>query len=124
MSESIKSDNKVKGNFGEKIVLKYLNKYGYEILDKNFESSYGEIDIIFKDKNYIVFAEIKSRTSVKYGLPAESVTKYKKRHILNTAKYYLYKNEGLKCDVRFDVIEVYFRKNNVPLINHIKNVFW
>lgn len=124
MLKDIKSDNRIKGNYGEKIVSNYLEKYGYEILLKNFQSNFGEIDIIFKDKNELVFGEIKTRTGIKYGFPAESVTYYKKKHILNTAKYFLYKNKLYNCYIRFDVIEVYLEKNSKPVINHIKNVFW
>ena len=122
MLESMKSKNKIKGNYGERVVYEYLEKCGYEIVMKNFKCNLGEIDIIFMDKNELVFAEIKSRTSAKYGFPAESVTDYKKKHILNTAKYFLYKTEMFNAFVRFDVIEVYLKEKNY--INHIKNVFW
>lgn len=113
----------MKGNFGEDIVNKYLNKYGYKVITKNFQCSLGEIDVIFKDKDEIVFAEIKTRTGIQFGFPAESVTIYKKKHILNSAKYFIYIN-SLKGKFRFDVIEVYLLKDKKPFINHIKNVFW
>ena len=71
MSKSIKSENKVKGDFGEKIVDKYLIKSGYKILAKNFKCHLGEIDTIFKDEREIVFAEIKTRKGIKYGFPIE-----------------------------------------------------
>ena len=124
MLENIKTKNKEKGDFGEKIVNCYLEKSGYQILCKNFQCNLGEIDVIFKDKHEIVFAEIKTRTGIKYGFPAESVTNFKKKHILNSAKYFLYKNRIFNKNVRFDVIEVYILKNRKPIINHIKNVFW
>lgn len=123
MLENIKSKNKIKGNFGEDVVNQYLSKNGYEVLERNFQCNFGEIDIIFRDKNEIVFSEIKTRNGVKYGYPAESVTYLKKKHIYNTAKYFLYKNGLLNKFVRFDVIEVYLN-NKKPIINHIKSVFW
>ncbi|MBR2289097.1 MAG: YraN family protein [Clostridia bacterium] len=124
MSGSIKSKNKLKGNIGESLVTSYLEKYGYEVLDKNFSCNFGEIDVIFKDKQELVFAEIKTRTGTDYGFPAESVTNQKKKHILNTAKYFLHITGLSKEYIRFDVIEVYLSDNQKPVINHIKNVFW
>ena len=124
MLGSVKSKNKVKGNQGEEVVNKYLEKNGCEVLARNFYCRFGEIDIVFKEKEEVIFAEIKTRTGIKYGFPAESVTYFKKKHILNTAKYFLYINKLFEKNVRFDVIEVYLRKNQIPLINHIKSVFW
>ena len=124
MSESIKSKNKLKGDLGERFVNQYLEKNQYDVLCRNFKCSFGEVDIVFKDKNELVFAEIKTRTGIEYGFPAEAVTDFKKKHILNTAKYFLYKTNMLKENIRFDVIEVYLVNNKKPIINHIKNVFW
>lgn len=124
MLEKSKTENKFKGNFGENIVNNYLHQYGYDVLHRNYQCHFGEIDVIFQDKNEIVFAEIKTRTGIEYGFPAESVTYFKKKHILNTAKYFLY-STGLQNEfIRFDVIEVYLRNDEKPFINHIKNVFW
>ena len=124
MLENIKSKNKEKGDEGEKVVIRYLEQYGYEILTQNFRCRSGEIDVIFKDKEEIVFAEIKTRSGTNYGFPAESVTMFKRNHILGTAKYFLYRYDLWNCNVRFDVIEVYLRKYQKCYINHIKNVFW
>ena len=124
MLENIKKKNREKGNFGENFVYLYLEKSGYEVLMKNFKCNFGEIDIIFKDRDELVFAEIKSRTNIEYGFPAESVTYQKKKHILNTAKYFLYAMGIEDCNVRFDVIEVYLSNEKVSQVNHIKNVFW
>ena len=124
MLENIKSKNKVKGDLGERVVNRYLEKYQYDVLCRNFKCSFGEVDIIFKDKDELVFAEIKTRTGIEYGFPAEAVTDFKKKHILNTAKYFLYKTNMLNNNIRFDVIEVFLKNNKKPTINHIKNVFW
>lgn len=124
MSENIRTKNKEKGDLGENLVDIYLIKNGYEILYKNFKCNMGEIDRIFLDNNEIVFTEIKTRMNINYGYPAESVTIYKRKHILNTAKYFLYRMNMLGKSVRFDVIEVYLSREHKPIINHIKNVFW
>lgn len=122
MSKNIKSENKNIGNFGENIAYRYLLKYGYDILCRNYNCAQGEIDIIFKDKNEYVFGEVKTRTNNEYGFPAESVNYYKQKHIWKTAKYFLYTNNLLNEFIRFDVIEVYINSNKT-IVNHIKNAF-
>lgn len=114
--------NKNIGKVGEEEVCKYLIKNNYKILNRNFMSNSGEIDIIAKDKNEYVFIEVKSRMSNKCGRPAEAVDINKKRHIISATKYYIYINSLENRNIRFDVIEVYVNKN-IKLINHIKNAF-
>lgn len=109
------------GNAGEDIAVKYLEEQGYIILERNFYCRQGEIDIIAKDKNEIIFVEVKTRRDTKYGYPSEAVNQQKIKHILKTAKYYLYKNKLLNKYVRFDVIEVLI-KNGKFNINHIKQI--
>ena len=109
------------GKEGEDVAVQYLREHGYKILERNFSCRQGEIDIIGTDGQYIIFFEIKSRSNIKYGLPAESVTKKKIEHILKTAKYYLYKENIEERSIRIDVIEV-FIKNGTNEINHIKQV--
>ena len=109
------------GNTGEKMAAEYLKKQGYIILEKNFYCKQGEIDIIAKDKNEIVFVEVKSRSDIGYGCPSEAVNKEKIRHLYKTAKYFLYKNKILNNFTRFDVIEILI-KNGRFNINHIKKI--
>ena len=109
------------GNKGEDIASEYLEKRGYIILERNFYCRQGEIDIIAKDKNEIVFIEVKSRSSIQYGCPSEAVNKLKIRHLYRTAKYYLYKNKYLNNYIRFDVIEILI-KNGKFNVNHIKQI--
>ena len=109
------------GNVGEDIAVKYLKSIEYEILIKNFRCRSGEIDIIAKDNDEIVFVEVKTRRSLNCGTPAESIDNTKIKHIYRASEYYLYKNEILDAFSRFDVIEVYFVKNRYKLI-HLKDV--
>ena len=111
----------VLGKNGERIALRYLEKLGYVILEKNFTCMQGEIDIIALDGEYIVFVEIKSRSNIRYGLPCEAVTEKKIKHILRVATYYLYKNHLENINTRIDVIEVYI-KNEKYIINHLKQI--
>lgn len=113
------------GKIGEKIAAKYLKQSNYKIIKQNFRCKQGEIDIIAIDnqgaEKEIVFIEVKTRTSLEFGRPAEAVNKTKRQHILKTAKYFLYSNNIKDKNIRFDTIEV-FLNNNKYKINHIKQI--
>ncbi len=108
------------GKIGEDLIVKYLQQHGYIIIERNFECRQGEIDIIAKEKNEIVFIEVKTRTSNLYGLPKEAVDTTKKKHIYKSVEYYIYLKHLEKYPIRIDVIEVY-KKQEKFKINHIKN---
>lgn len=113
------------GKFGEDIAYSYLLDNNYKILERNFSCSQGEIDIVSYDEknNEIVFVEVKTRTSFEYGFPSEAVNKLKKKHILNSAKYYLYCKNLEDRFVRFDVVEIVIDTRNVKYkLNHLKGV--
>lgn len=97
-----------KGQRGEAIAAKQMEKMGYEILERNYHALKGEIDIIAKKDNYIVFTEVKYRKNEEMGTPAEAVNHWKQQHIIRAAKVYMAENclmeEGY--DFRFDVAEV------------------
>lgn len=107
------------GKSGEEIASIYLEKEGYIILERNFSCHQGEIDIIAKDKDEIVFIEVKTRTNKKYGLASEAVNKQKQNHLIRTIKYYIYINNYENDFIRIDVIEVYITNKKIK-INHIK----
>lgn len=109
------------GNIGEEIASNYLQEEGYQILERNFYTRYGELDIIAKQNDEIVFIEVKTRSNYAYGDPIEAVTPIKQKHMYQTAKYYLYKTKQEKAFVRFDVVEVYVIREKIK-INHIKQI--
>ena len=109
------------GNSGEDIAAEFLGKKGYRILERNYRSRRGEIDIIAKDKDEIVFVEVKTRKVLKCGLPAEAVDDNKQKHLHRVAEYFLYRNNLIDCYCRFDVIEVYMSDKGYK-IEHLKNV--
>ena len=108
------------GSVGEEVACDYVKKLGYEIIEKNYRNKMGEIDIIAKDKNEIVFIEVKTRCQKKYGSPSEAVDRRKKRHIYHVAEFYLIINKLENAFCRIDVIEVYFKDEKI-FVNHIKN---
>ncbi len=96
----------IKGVKGEDIAADYLVKHKYKILERNFKCRFGEIDIVAVNDGFVVFVEVKSRASDKFGLPREAVTPYKRQRIIGAAKYWLYLNKNTGAPTRFDVVEV------------------
>ncbi len=109
------------GIIGEKIVQGYLANKGYEIIETNYYTKKGEIDIICQKDNCIIFVEVKTRTNLKFGTPAMAVNFTKKKHIKSVAKTFLYLNRLQKYDVRFDVVEVFINDGKCN-INHIEGI--
>ena len=111
------------GKWGENLACKYLENSNYEIIERNFCCKQGEVDIIAKDtiKKEMVFIEVKTRCNLRYGNPADAVNKQKQNHIIQVAKYYIYKNHINNIAIRIDAIEVYIKKTKCK-INHIKQI--
>ena len=114
--------NQETGKLGEDIAAHYLRQNGYKILDRNFECRQGEIDIVAIDKKELVFIEVKTRTSNKFGFPSEAVNKIKQKHMLQTINYYLYIRNLSDEFIRIDIIEIYIN-NNIYKVNQIKQAF-
>lgn len=109
------------GIVGEKIAKGYLINKGYEIVETNFYTKRGEIDIIAKKHNCIIFLEVKTRTNLKFGTPAMAVNSTKKKHIKSVAKTFLHLNRLYGYNVRFDVVEVFINDGKCK-INHIEGI--
>jgi len=116
---SLTHHSKTKGNCGEFAACKYLISKGCDIISRNYSSLCGEIDIIFKDNEYLVFCEVKSRKNSDYGTAAMFVDFSKINKITKTALDYITKNNINDQDIRFDIIEVY----DDGKIIHIDNAF-
>ena len=111
------------GQQAENLAEKYLNKAGYKTLVKNFNSRYGEIDLVMTDQSYIVFVEVRYRKNNIYGSGADTVTKNKQTKIIRTAQHFLQQHHQLANQpARFDVISV-SQSNGKPAIDWIKNAF-
>ena len=112
------------GGYGEDLACEYLQKQGYKILEKNFRIRGGEIDIVAKDGDYLVFVEVKTRYSHEYGLPVESMTPWKIKHLLKTAQFYILKIGWGNGPYRLDFISVDFADQPAggPKIELIENI--
>ena len=123
------------GARGEKLAEGILKKAGLRIIDRNYRSSHYEIDLIARDKECVVFVEVKARSctdpeNMAYGRPAHAVTHSKQSFLIGAARAYLRENSKLSgMRVRFDVIEIFFdsaeevKDKKVLKTNHIKNAF-
>ena len=97
--------NRLKGQLGEDQGERYLKSQGYQILERNVRSPFGEIDIIASHQNYLVFVEIKSRQNDLFGLPEEAVGKRKQMKLAKLASWYLSRYSKFP-QVRFDVLAI------------------
>lgn len=109
---------KLLGRVGEKKAETYLKTKGYKILETNYKTPLGEVDIIAENDEQIVFIEVKTRSSEAYGFPCEAVDYRKQQKYFKVATYYLQRAHKMDSAVRFDVVEI---ENGQ--INHILNAF-
>ena len=118
------SYNKDIGSFGEALARDYLISKGYKILNMNFRNKFGEIDIICKKNNLLIFCEIKSRYSNSFGSPIESITCYKQKQIIKLSELYFISKKYYNFNVRYDIIEVIFNTiTSSHIINHVQDAF-
>jgi putative endonuclease len=110
------------GSRGEEAAVGLLKKSGYKILARNYKSRLGEIDIIARDKDTLCFIEVKTRNSLRFGLPQEAVSPTKQRQICKAAVSFLKKNNLLDKKARFDVVSVVYSSDR-PQLDLIKDAF-
>lgn len=111
------------GNAAESQALAYLQAQGLLLVQRNFRCRSGELDLIMRDAETLVFVEVRSRRSVQYGSPAESVTPAKQRKLLSAAAAYL-QRQALDLPCRFDVVAILKSKSAPQLhIEWIKDAF-
>ena len=107
---------------GENLAVWYLKNNGYKIIEQNYRNQMGEIDIIAKEKKTIVFVEVKSRRSIRYGNPKWAVTPKKQRTISMVALSYLKATNQTDARARFDVVAITSNQDE-PQIEIVKNAF-
>jgi putative endonuclease len=113
------SHNQQVGQWGESVATDYLTGHGYEIIAHNVRTPYGEIDIVAKQGDVMVFVEVKTRTSDKMGLPEISITPRKQEHMLACAQHYASENEIDHWQI--DVISVEGKPGMRPKITQFDN---
>jgi len=108
------------GKYGEDIAINYLRKNGYQIIERNFRTKFGEIDIITKYKKALIFFEVKYRKTIEYGYPYTAVNKYKLKRLQKLIDYY-YQVKKPKLPPKLEVLSIY-SKGDKPQIQHFKDV--
>ncbi len=121
--EKSEKNKKVIGKEGEEIAAKFLTQKGFEILERNYQYSHGEIDIVAKDNGVLVFVEVKTRLNLEFGEPEYAINRKKIQQIKKMAELYLFDKEIEEADCRFDVIAILFEDKSNPKITHYKNAF-
>ncbi|HVN66984.1 MAG TPA: YraN family protein [Candidatus Sulfotelmatobacter sp.] len=108
---------------GEEIAEKYLLDKGYKVLERNYRSQQGEIDLIAQEGEFLVFVEVKNYSFRSYGTPQGAVRKNKKGSIIHAAETYLYRKKIKDTYCRFDVVTIYRRLDGSRAIELYKNAF-
>lgn len=111
------------GVAGERIAKIYLRLKGFSILETNYESRYGEIDIIAREKNTIAFVEVKTRKSEGFGEPEEAVNIRKRRKIILCARYYIRRKRLEDFNFRFDIVSIKYLGRFRKKIKLIRDAF-
>ncbi len=109
-----------RGKYGEDLAARYLETHGYRVLDRNYTTDIGEVDLFVTDEKTLIAVEVKSRLSLEYGTPAEAVGHEKVKKISQVTSQYIKQYRLFGVQVRFDVVEVYLQDKTV---NHIVNAF-
>jgi putative endonuclease len=108
------------GRKGEKLAAECLTKKGIEVIQFNYRYGRAEIDIIAKEKNVLIFVEVKYRTSTKFGFPEEFIDKAKEKRIKSAAENYIFE-KNWQHDIRFDIVSIV--DNKEPQIEHFIDCF-
>jgi putative endonuclease len=113
----------VLGRRGEELAACYLEAQGMQILDRNWRCPDGEIDIVARDRNVLVICEVKTRSGLGYGLPAEAITRTKADRLRRLACAWLREHPAGGADVRFDVVSVVRAQRGAAVVEHLRAAF-
>ena len=111
------------GAHGELIAVSYLTDAGLRVLDRNWRCRDGELDIVAREGQALVFCEVKTRRGVGYGHPVEAVTMVKQRRLRTLAQRWLAGHDEHAPDLRFDVVGVLVRPGRPALVTHLRGAF-
>ncbi len=115
-------NRKQSGDRAEALACRYLEQRGLHLLTRNFHCRRGEIDLVMRDGDSLVFVEVRYRQHTRFGLPAETVSRNKQSRIIHCARYYLMLHRGWNEAVRFDVVAIAGRPDDLT-IEWLTNAF-
>jgi putative endonuclease len=112
------------GKSGENYACLELERLGYAILERRYRTRIGEIDVVARDGETLVFIEVKARRSARFGLPAEAVDAHKRRKLIHMASFYIFAKRLSNARCRFDVVSVTFGTGaRLPKVEIFKGAF-
>lgn len=120
---SLMAHKQALGAYGEKLAANYLCETGMDIVARNWRCRYGELDLIVQDPSVTVFVEVKTRSGLGFGTPAEAVTFSKQQRIRRLALLWLAEQDGPWRRIRFDVVSVLVARGRGPVIDHLTAAF-
>jgi len=116
------SDNIKRGYEGEQLAADFLAQKGFEIVERNYRYKHSEIDLIVKKANWLIFVEVKTRSSYAFGYPEEFVDYKKVKLILEGADHYIYKINW-QGNVRYDIVSIRLGRNKTEIV-HLEDAFY
>ena len=124
ISKANKNYRKTLGTKGEKIAEEFLKNKGFQIIEKNYKNKYGEIDIIAKQEEELIFVEVRTISSAQFSDPETWVDLKKQNKLIRMANLYISEKDITNTNCRFDVIGITLTKSNKENIVHIENAFF
>lgn len=112
------------GRLGEELAAAYLLRQGYQLVERNYHTRYGELDLICRQGDQLVFVEVRTRTGTSYGTPEESITRRKLRTLRTLVSVYLSQHPGMSHSLRIDAIAILLDRENLGVrqIKHYTNI--
>ena len=111
------------GSYGERVAVRALTDAGLQVLDRNWRCRDGELDVVARDGDALVFCEVKARTGTGFGHPVEAVTRAKRRRLRLLARAWLAAHDQHAPDLRFDVVAVHVPAAGPARVTHLRNAF-
>lgn len=110
------------GRWGEELAVQFLGRNGYTILTRNFYTAHGELDIVASKEGALIFVEVKTRSSNRFGFPEEAVTPRKQARMLQAAERYFEQHPESPETWQFDILAITRKTSSPPEIEHFENV--
>jgi len=111
------------GQLGEKTAKRHLRRQGFKFLTANFRTDRGEIDLVMRDGDCLVFVEVKTRSSEEWSRPAAAVDRERRQRLTRAALDYLHRLKNPLVKIRFDIVEVLLQDSRVREVRHLPNAF-
>jgi len=111
------------GAYGERVAVRALTDAGLQVLDRNWRCREGELDVVARDGDALVFCEVKTRSGTGFGHPVEAVTAVKRRRLRLLARVWLAAHDQHAPDLRFDVVGVHVPQSGPAQVTHLRNAF-